>query len=245
MGLISSPRLGHRTPGGNAYIYKIATDESLIDVAATLKTYSPFPQELEFEAIQKIPWAQVQGWHNFVSDGHGGAYEQAYQYSRNLASPCNLRNAAGGQPYGGAQFPLAGFPSNHPAWSQLPWARYAMCKPRAPSNRAEDIFANQQSPSGLAGNIDDGIDMVTAAPLEARGRSRGSRTSRTRPSTAGRRKKPVEKPAKKATKRPTTGTKKCTATMKRAGKCRQVLCQVNMYRRREEEEWWHMSGKEG
>lgn len=67
--------------GGNAYIYRIATDESLIDVAATLKTYSPFPQELEFAAIQQIPWKQIQGWHKFVSDGHGGAYEQPYQLS--------------------------------------------------------------------------------------------------------------------------------------------------------------------
>jgi hypothetical protein len=67
--------------GGNAYIYKIATDESLIDVEATLKMHSPFPHEKEFAAIQRIPWEQVQGWHKFVTDGHGGAYEQPYKYN--------------------------------------------------------------------------------------------------------------------------------------------------------------------
>jgi hypothetical protein len=66
---------------GNAYIYKIATDESLIDVQATLKHYSPFPHELEFAAIDKIPWEQVQGWHKYTSDGHGGTFEGAYQYN--------------------------------------------------------------------------------------------------------------------------------------------------------------------
>ncbi|KAF2449072.1 ADP-ribosylation [Karstenula rhodostoma CBS 690.94] len=200
--------------GGNAYIYRIATDEGLIDVEATLKGYSPFPHELEFAAIDKIPWEQVQGWHRFVSDGKGGAFEQPYQ-----RNPDFSQSMYGGQPHGGAQFPLSGFPRNHPAWSKLPWARYAHCKPRAPSKRAEEIFANQ-SPSGLDIDIDDAVDVATAAPLEARARSRGSRTSRKRPSTAGRRKKTTKKTAKKPKKKPTSGTKTCTAAMKKAGKCK-------------------------
>ena len=48
---------------GTAWVYKIATDEGLIDVEATLKQHSPFPGEHEFAAISNIPWKQIQGWY--------------------------------------------------------------------------------------------------------------------------------------------------------------------------------------
>ncbi|KAF1970907.1 ADP-ribosylation, partial [Bimuria novae-zelandiae CBS 107.79] len=102
---------------GNAFIYKIATDESLIDVQATLKVYNPYPEEKEFAGIQEIHWDQVQGWHKWVN-----GVELAYEYNLDFDQA-----EFGGHPHGGSQFPLAGFPRNHPAWSQLPWSRYAMC----------------------------------------------------------------------------------------------------------------------
>ena len=55
---------------GSAYVYKIATDEGLIDVQATLKQYSPFPHELEFAAIHSIPWKQIQGWYRYSKNAH-------------------------------------------------------------------------------------------------------------------------------------------------------------------------------
>jgi cholera enterotoxin subunit A len=61
---------------GSAWIYKIATDEGLIDVQATLKHYSPYPHEKEFAAIHSIPWAQVQGWYRYIKGVE-------YEYVRN------------------------------------------------------------------------------------------------------------------------------------------------------------------
>lgn len=74
--------IGKFFQGKTAYIYKIATDEGLIDVEATLKHYSPYPHELEFAAIDTIPWAQIQGWHKFTPSAHGGSYEHPYEYSK-------------------------------------------------------------------------------------------------------------------------------------------------------------------
>ncbi|KAL5374142.1 hypothetical protein DPSP01_012149 [Paraphaeosphaeria sporulosa] len=194
---------------GSAYVYKIATDEGLIDVEATLKGYSPYPHELEFAAIHSIPWKQVQGWYKYSSNGKGGTRQSEYVYNKDFS-----QSMYGNRPHGGSQFPLSGFPNNHPAWDKLPWARYAHCRPKN-AKRAEEIFAQQSPPTHDIDTI-NGVEVATVAPLEARGRARGSRTSRKRPSAAGRRKKTTKKPAKK----PTTGTKKCTAAMKKSGKCK-------------------------
>lgn len=76
---------------GSAYVYKIATDEGLIDVEATLKGYSPFPHELEFAAIQSIPWSQVQGWYRYTSNGKGGTRQSTYVYNKDFSqSTCKL-----------------------------------------------------------------------------------------------------------------------------------------------------------
>lgn len=220
---------------GSAYVYKIATDEGLIDVQATLKQWSPFPHELEFAAIHQIPWKQIQGWYKYTSNGKGGTYQSAYEYNKEFSqADCKLPSfylttertkgsyyADGNRPHGGAQFPLAGFPGNHPAWGQLPWARYAHCRPKN-AKRAEEIF-NPQSPSDLDIETLRGTEVTPATEpsLKARDRSRGSsRTSRKKPSTTTRRKKTTHKTTKKPTKKPVTGTTKCTAAMKKAGKCK-------------------------
>lgn len=102
---------------------------------------------------------------------------------------------------------------------------YAVCKSRGTSKRAEEIFADQ-SPSGLDIHAAGTTDAVSTNSLEARARSRGSSKSKKRPSAAGKRKRPAKKTTKKCTaamkkagKCGTAAAKKCTPAMKKAGKC--------------------------
>ena len=73
--------------GGSAYVYKIAVDETLIDVQATLKQHNPYPHEYEFAAIQRIPWSQVMGWYQFTP-AKGGMMKYPYAYNPDYNKAC-------------------------------------------------------------------------------------------------------------------------------------------------------------
>jgi hypothetical protein len=189
-------------------VYKIAAYPNLIDVQATLGHYNPFPSEKEFAGIHSIPWKQIMGWYRFTALSSGGTLKGQYEYNAHYdkAKYDNKR-------HGGAQYPLAGFPNNHQAWDQDPWALYAFCRPK---NTMRSILGledeeEQTAPSG--------------GPLIARKKVASKKTKAKVPKT----KKPsTKKPAahKPTTKKPTTKkpAAKCTAAQKKAGKCPAEKC---------------------
>lgn len=82
--------------GGNGWIYAIALDDNLIDVAATLGRYSPFPKEYEFAAMQGVPLSQIMGWIPYWRNKYGkvvtGDYEDN-QYYLKAACKSPLRHS--------------------------------------------------------------------------------------------------------------------------------------------------------
>lgn len=77
-------RWAEKHNGGNGYVYKIAVDEGLIDVQATLKHHNPFPNEYEFAGISFIPFVQVMGWYQF-SMTKSGMVKYPYVYNPDYA----------------------------------------------------------------------------------------------------------------------------------------------------------------
>ncbi|HEY1028793.1 MAG TPA: enterotoxin A family protein [Pseudomonas sp.] len=100
------------------YIYVIVPGPNLYDVNAVLGRYSPHPMEGEFAALGGIPWSQVAGW---------------YVVEWGRMNPVMVRNprhqpriyASTRLPLLGESYRLAGFPENHRAWREPPWANYA------------------------------------------------------------------------------------------------------------------------
>lgn len=105
----------------NGYVYHINATPNFIDVNATLRNYSPHPEELEFAALGVIHWNQIIGWER-VRGGEVGEFVRNPDYRRGLYS--NL-HASDAQPQ------LAGFPAGHPAWAVQPWLPFANCELRS------------------------------------------------------------------------------------------------------------------
>ncbi|MFM5635475.1 enterotoxin A family protein [Aeromonas veronii] len=101
----------------NGYVYHIDPTSNFIDVNATLLSYTPHREELEFAALGIIHWSQIIGWESVDSRGIG-VYTPNPDYNGELYS---MVNAAGAVPE------LAGFPAGHPAWEREPWLQFANC----------------------------------------------------------------------------------------------------------------------
>ncbi|KAF1979960.1 ADP-ribosylation, partial [Bimuria novae-zelandiae CBS 107.79] len=108
--------------GGSGYTYKIATYANLIDVQDTLKKYNIYPEEKEFAALKIIPFDQIMGWASFSKTPKYGVVKGTPVANKKF-NRAKYENKA----HGGAQYSLAGFPNNHPAWKEDPWWFFTHC----------------------------------------------------------------------------------------------------------------------
>ncbi|KAM4066036.1 heat-labile enterotoxin alpha chain domain-containing protein [Hirsutella rhossiliensis] len=99
------------------YIYRIHVAENIVDAAASLGPYYPYPDEEEFAAIAGVRWIQVLGWTEY-RNGDEMDYVENPDYRSELFDSRRT---------GGAQPQLAGFPVGHPAWHEDPWRFMADC----------------------------------------------------------------------------------------------------------------------
>lgn len=109
--------IASRDPG-TMYVYKIHAGPNLIDCKATMEYYYPHPDEREFAALGGIPFDQIYSWVP-VTAGKQGKEKKNSKFS---SKKYNKKTK-----HGGAQYQLAGFPSDHPAWKEHPWFAYADC----------------------------------------------------------------------------------------------------------------------
>ncbi|EKN5031125.1 TPA: heat-labile enterotoxin subunit alpha [Yersinia enterocolitica] len=123
----------------NGYVYYITATPNFIDVNRTLRSYSPYPEELEIAALGVIHWSQIIGWER-VRGGVVGPFVPNSDYREGMYG--NLASS-------GAQPQLAGFPAGHPAWRTQPWLTFAYCElkkelrsPCYPDKTAQDYGEN-------------------------------------------------------------------------------------------------------
>lgn len=136
--------------GGEGFIYEVPFYPNLIDVRKTLGKYSPHNEEQEFAAIKGVEYRQIRGWNEYRLE-HGKTVKMPFR-------PNTIYNAAKymGKDHGGAQYTLAGFPANHPAWREEPWSFYASCSAaghkRASTTSSKDTSTAQAKDSGSSKN---------------------------------------------------------------------------------------------
>jgi len=99
------------------YIYHVHPTPNFVDVNASLRHFSPYPQESEFAALGTVHWRQIIGWQR-VRNGHAEAFVPNRDYNSHLLQHAR---AAGAMPE------LAGFPEAHQAWRVEPWVAFAQC----------------------------------------------------------------------------------------------------------------------
>ncbi|WP_102830597.1 enterotoxin A family protein [Bartonella bovis] len=103
----------------NGYVYHIRTTPNFIDVNATLREYSPFPEQFELAALGGVRWEQVVGWEVVINGNIVGEFIPNPDYNDRLY---------GNFAPSGAQPQLAGFPDDHKAWNYEPWVAFASCE---------------------------------------------------------------------------------------------------------------------
>ncbi|MBA9082659.1 MULTISPECIES: enterotoxin A family protein [Bartonella] len=116
----------------NGYVYHISATPNFIDVNASLRQYSPHPEELEMAALGVIHWNQIIGWER-VRSGNVGEF---------VPNPDYVGRLYGTLLSSGAQPQLAGFPDGHYAWEQYPWFEFANCGSRSfcfPTKSAQEF----------------------------------------------------------------------------------------------------------
>ncbi|KAF2019966.1 ADP-ribosylation [Aaosphaeria arxii CBS 175.79] len=116
------------------YLYKIKTSHNFVDTQKTLKQYNKYPVQLEFAAKGGIPMDQIIGWCSFPGRQSRARVPGPFVknddsfYAEHLLEPTNRTfnsEKYKGQTDGGAQYDLAGFPKDFPAWTESPWKDFA------------------------------------------------------------------------------------------------------------------------
>lgn len=109
------------------YIYQVHGYANLINVQETLRKYNPYPEEKEFAAIKGTEWSQVMGWNHYTpnTDARTSQTQPLVKHRYNQNPQYDSRFS--GKTDGGAQYALAGFPRDHPAWKEEPWYYYSAC----------------------------------------------------------------------------------------------------------------------
>ncbi|EJZ3075998.1 enterotoxin A family protein [Escherichia coli] len=100
------------------YIYVVAPAPNLFDVNGVLGRYSPYPSENEFAALGGIPLSQIIGWYRVSFGAIEGGMLRNRDYRGDLFRGLTVAPNEDG-------YQLAGFPSNFPAWREIPWSTFA------------------------------------------------------------------------------------------------------------------------
>lgn len=215
----------------NTKVYRLNTNSRITD--------NPLPLELEYAAIEEIPWDQVIGWY----DEHQ-IFGKDISKSRYTANPdfnaVKYNNVPEGSDpiYNGDHWGLAGWPEKSANWNKAPWKDAK--NPCTSQLEGGSSGGKKGGKKGGKGKRDlntteiiedaqlitrDIEDMQLVARARGGSRSRGGSRKTRRPT----KKRPTKKPTKKPTGKPTTRpTKKCTAAMKKAGKCGTTKCTAAM-----------------
>jgi hypothetical protein len=188
---------------------------------------NPIPKEVEFVAIDHIPWGRVIGWYdtfstrptnkNEISDAvyHVNPDYSAAKYSR--------------LPDGGGRPRLAGFPKNHKAWTQSPWKEFKDGKCDRSSAAAKRALENRSDEDMSPADEDKHLIAKKGRSRKTGGSMRAKKHKTTHKKKTAHKKAP-KKTTHKNTPKKTTPKKntpkktipkktRCTAKMAKAGKC--------------------------
>ncbi|KAJ4287195.1 hypothetical protein N0V90_012593 [Kalmusia sp. IMI 367209] len=202
--------LEEKVPNGieSGTIYKIASSPIFISCSDTLGAHNPIPDEVEFVAIDEIPWGSVIGWYDTFTTRptQKNKIADAVYHANPDYDPAKYPKSADG----GARPRLAGFPKNHKAWKESPWKdfkdevcdRSGAAAKRALENRSDEDMSPANEETHL---------------IARKSRSRKSRTKKTK--TTPKKTTPKKTPKKTKPKKTTPKEPKCTAKMAKAGKC--------------------------
>lgn len=144
----------------SAYVYEVHAYPNMIDVAATLKQYYQYPDEKEYAAIMGVEWEQVMGWNEYypttAQDSSNSMERKEYVFNDNYN-----RARFSGEQTGDAQYALAGFPINHPAWMENPWVFYSACRTLS-YNRRDNATSTNTTCGPLESNQEYATQYVQA-----------------------------------------------------------------------------------
>jgi len=209
--------------GGKGFVYTIAAYGNLIDVKATLLAYNKHDNEQEFAAIKFIPWGQVQSFKQYMLQDGYTVEKPEYD------NPLYNSRKYGGKAHAGAQYTLAGFPREHPAWIQDPWWFYTTCRP-AKRGLNDDSSGDGSTVNGLSARAPAKKTVKETSKKPAKGGKGGATKGEAcaMKSTnqqaakeyldaleAGRQPKPMDPKAKRPTDKGTTKKGKSTKSAKK------------------------------
>jgi hypothetical protein len=185
---------------------------------------NPIPEEIEFVAIDHIPWGRVIGWYdtfstrptnkNKIADAvyHANPEYNAAKYPR--------------LPDGGGRPRLAGFPPDHEAWSESPWKNFKDEKCDRRGAAAKRALENRNDKDMSPANEDKHLITRKGRSRKTGGSMRAKKHKTTHKKKTAHKKTPektthskTHKKTPKKTTPKTTPKTKCTANMAKAGKC--------------------------
>lgn len=137
-----------QTRFGTGWVYRIHAAPNLIDVLATLDQYARNLREQEYAAIGGIKLEQIISWIPVVNGDIG----------KEVKNPAYNRKLFKKEKDAGAQPQLAGFPSEHRAWGEEPWRKFATCV--SPRGRVVRSLTKRETCTPKKGNVEVGKEWV-------------------------------------------------------------------------------------
>lgn len=118
----------------DGYLYAIHASHNLYYVNKILGKYNQFPEEEEYVALGGIEIRQIMGWHKIIdpSNQQVDVFEDNPYYKEKIYKNKKVAEIKG------AVYAMAGFPDDHPAWTEEPWIEYvsSACKSNNKSNKS-------------------------------------------------------------------------------------------------------------
>ncbi|PFH57725.1 putative enterotoxin [Ophiocordyceps unilateralis] len=123
------------------YMYAIHATPNFINVEQTLQQFTIHPDTNDYAAVGHVHYNQVVAWRRVEEDA---ALPGGLRLSLIEANPLYDEEFYGNKTWGGAQYRLAGFPSDHDVVVQgrQPWCDAGGCQPKSPRSAALELLGS-------------------------------------------------------------------------------------------------------